>query len=78
MALEITPTELRRNVYRILDRVLESGEPIRVKRNGKHLLISAAEGASKLENLESHPDCIIGDPEDLVHLDWSANWNPRI
>lgn len=78
MALEITPTELRKNVYRLLDQVLKSGESIRVKRNGKHLLISAADPVSKLANLESHPDCILGDPEDLVHMDWSQDWNPGI
>ena len=78
MVLEITPTELRKNVYKLLDQVLKSGEAIKVKRNGKHLLISAADPISKLKNLESHPDCIVGDPEDLVHMDWSQDWKPKI
>lgn len=78
MVREITPTELRNNVYRLLDQVLKSGEPIKVKRNGKHLLISPVDPVPKLENLESHPDCIVGDPEDLVHMDWSHDWNPEI
>ena len=78
MTLEITPTELRQNVYKLLDQVLESGEPIKIRRGGKQLLISAADPISKLDNLESHPDCIVGDPEDLVHVDWSQDWNPII
>lgn len=77
MTLEITPTELRKNVYKLLDQVLKSGEPIRVKRAGKHLIISAADPASRLGNLENHPDCIVGDPDDLVHMDWSQGWNPK-
>ena len=37
--------------------------------------ISAAETPSKLQNLKRR-DCIVGDPEDLVHLDWSNGWRP--
>jgi hypothetical protein len=29
----------------------------------------------KLANLKKHHGTIIGDPEDLVHIDWSHNWN---
>lgn len=29
---------------------------------------------NKLANLTPHPDCIVGDPEDLVHIDWSSEW----
>jgi hypothetical protein len=78
MPLEITPTELRKNVYKLLDKILEGGVPIEVKRKGKRLLITPAEPVSKLERLENHPDCIVGDPEDLVHMDWSKEWTPYI
>ena len=78
MTIEIAPTELRKNIYKLLDQVLESGKPIEIKRKGKRLLIIPAEPESKLERLESHPDCIAGDPEDFVHIDWSGEWNPKI
>ena len=78
MPLEITPTELRKNIYKLLDQVLESGDPIEIKRKGKRLLIAPAEPEKKLERLESHPDCIVGNPEDFVHVDWSGEWNPKI
>lgn len=39
MSTQITPTQLRQNVYRILDEVLESGRPTEVVRNGRKLLI---------------------------------------
>ncbi len=78
MSLEITATELRKNIYKLLDQVLENGKPIEIKRKGKRLLISPAETVSKLKNLEGHSDCIVGDPEDLVHMDWYREWSPRI
>ena len=78
MSLEITATELRKNVYKLLDNILESGIPLKVKRKNKTLLITPSEPVSKLDCLDDHPDCIVGDPEDLVHMDWSAEWNSRI
>jgi hypothetical protein len=27
--------------------------------------------------LDAHPGTIAGDPEELVHLDWSDEWRPR-
>jgi len=30
----------------------------------------------RLDLLKAHPDYIAGDPEDLVHLDWSGAWPP--
>ena len=78
MPLEITVTELRKNIYKLLDKVLETGLSIGVSRKGRRIIISPAEPESKLEHLESHPDCIAGDPDDLVHMDWSQEWRPKI
>jgi hypothetical protein len=49
---------------------------VEIERKGKKLRIVAVSPPSKLENLERHPGTIIGDPEDLVHMDWSAEWKP--
>ncbi len=73
--MALTASKLRENVYRILDQVLETGVPVEIERSGKLLRISAAEPRSKLENLKQR-DCIVGDPQDLVHLDWSGEWRP--
>ena len=78
MSLVITATELRKNVYKLLDNVLKSGIPVKVKRKDKTLIIIPAEPVSKLECLDDHPDCIVGDPEDLVHIDWSGEWNSYV
>ncbi len=66
----ITPTELRKDIYHILDKVLETGIPVEIIRNGKLLKIIAPQHINKLDNLISRPDTIIGDPEDLVDIHW--------
>ena len=73
----ITPTELRKNLYRLLDEVIETGEPLEVERKGRRLrIIAEPEGGKKLDRLVKH-DCIVGDPEDLVHMDWSHLWEGK-
>lgn len=66
---------LRENIYRILDEILETGVPVEIERKGRLLLIAPLAPQSKLANLRPR-DLIVGDPEDLVHLDWSGEWNP--
>jgi hypothetical protein len=73
--MALTASKLRENVYRILDEVLETGVPVEIERGGKLLRISAVEPASKLGRLKRR-DCIVGDPDGLVHLNWSAEWRP--
>jgi prevent-host-death family protein len=73
--MAVTATELRQNIYKLLDRVLETGEPLEIERHGRRLRLVPAE-FDKLSLLEPHPDFIVGDPEDLVHMDWSHEWKP--
>ena len=73
--MAITASQLRENVYRLLDRTLETGAPLEVRRKGKILRIVPDSGpGGKLQSLVPH-DCIRGDPEDLVHMDWSDTWD---
>jgi hypothetical protein len=76
MSKPITPSRLRANIYRVLDRVLESGIPVEIERHGRRLLIVPADRESRVANLRPHPEYLRGDPEDLVHLDWSDEWRP--
>ncbi len=69
----LNPTELRKNIYKILDRVLETGQPVEIKRRGQILRIVPAESVDKFQHLTPRPDVIKGDPEDLVHLEWEVN-----
>lgn len=76
--MEVTTSKLRQNIYKILDRVLDTGEPVEIVRRGRRLKIVAAEDLAKgkLERLQKRPEALLADPEDLVHLDWSAEWKP--
>lgn len=74
--MAVTASELRTNIYRLLDEVLETGVPLEIERKGRTLRIVAEEQASKLARLVSHPGYIVGDPGDLVDTDWSGHWDP--
>lgn len=73
--MTVSSTKLRENVYALLDEVLETGTPLEVERKGRKLLILPQDPVSKLSRLRVRPT-IKGDPEDLVHLDWSGEWKP--
>ena len=66
----LTPTELRSNIYRILDEISATGMPVEINKNGKKFKIIPEQPVDKLKNLVSRPHIIKGNPEDLVHMDW--------
>lgn len=73
--MKLTATNLRSNLYKVLDQVITTGVPVEIERKGKKIKLVPVETRSKLNNLKSHPPTIIGDPEELVHMDWSSYWN---
>ncbi len=72
--MPISTSALRGNIYKLLDQVLESGQPLEIERKGKLLQIIPRDKQSKIQKLVKH-QCIVGDPESIVHLDWSREWN---
>jgi len=72
----LTASKLRANIYRILDQVLATGEPVEIERNGRIIRLVADKGPSKLDKIIPEPDLVVGDPEELVHMDWSSEWTP--
>jgi hypothetical protein len=76
--MALSASKLRANVYRLLDEVLETGKPLEIERNGRTLVIAPKEATkgSKLDNIPTRPGAIIGDPDELIHMDWSSEWNP--
>lgn len=76
--MALTASKLRENIYKILDQVLATGVPVEIVRAGRRLRIVAADepATSKLDRLKARPDVLIGDPQSIVHLDWSAEWKP--
>ena len=66
----ITVTELRGNIYKLLDEVLNTGIPLEINKGGKRLKIIPAGKSNKLQNLVSRPNAIRGNPDDLVDISW--------
>ena len=73
--MKVTASKLRQDIYRILDQILETGVPVEIERKGRVLKIVPVTPPSKLGNLVAR-DCIPGDPEELVQIDWSTEWRP--
>ena len=73
--MSVTASALRKDIFRLLDQVLETGQPLSVKRKNGEVKIVPGQPKSKLERLKRR-SCILGDPEDLVHQDWTGEWNP--
>ena len=66
----VTPTQLRTNIYNLLDEVLKTGLPLEIKKGSKKLRIVPVDEVDKLKNLVHRPEIIQGDPDDLVEIDW--------
>ena len=66
----VTPTELRANIYKLLEEVLKTGVPLEIKKGNKRLRIVPVEKADKFQNLIARPEVIAGDPEELAELSW--------
>jgi hypothetical protein len=78
MSQQASESNNKKDIIGLLDKVLKTGVPVEIERNGKLLLISPAEKRRNLDRLEDHPDFIVGNPDDLVHIDWSAEWKPQL
>ena len=63
----ISLTALRNNLFKIVDDIIKTGNPVEIERNGHRLKIILKEKRSKLDNLKPH-DCIVGDPDDLIQI----------
>lgn len=74
--MAMTPTELRANLYRVLDHVAETGEPVEIARGGRTLKIVLDAPKDKIKNLPKRPEYLTVDPDSIVHLDWSGEWKP--
>ncbi len=74
--MAITASKLRQDIYRLLDEVLATGEPVEIERNGRRLRITADDPPRRLDALVRRPDAVVGDSNDFVHLDWSDEWRP--
>lgn len=72
---KVTPTQLRKNLYNLLDDVINTGIPLQINRGGKILQITPVEKINKLDKLISRPEVIIGDADDIVDITWEGEIN---
>jgi hypothetical protein len=69
-----TRTKLRENVYRILDEAIATGTPVEVVRKGSMLRIVPERRVSKLSRLKKRTG-FVGDPDDIIGMDWLKEWS---
>jgi hypothetical protein len=78
--MTLSATKLRADLYRILDEVARTGRAVSVKRHGATLNIVRAPRGKRSKRrtvkLVDRPGVVVGDPESLVHIDWSKYWKP--
>jgi hypothetical protein len=78
MPQQASDSNIQREILGLLDKVIKTGVPVEIERKGKRLIISPMEKRRNLDCLEEHPDFIVENPDELVHVDWSAEWKPQL
>jgi hypothetical protein len=87
--MAVSATQLRQNIYAILDEALATGKAVEIERKGKLLRIvpdsSLAEESEedfrkefpRLARLKDHKN-VIGDIEDLINVTWSHDFSTLV
>ncbi len=72
-----TPTQLREDIYNILDEVTTTGQPIKIrtKKTTLTLVPQETQELARFSKLKKR-SVVVGPSEDLVHMDWSRYWKP--
>jgi len=87
--MAVSATQLRQNIYAILDEALATGKPVEIERKGKLLrIVPEAPPAEETEEefRKEFPrlarlknvNLIVGDPEDLANLEWSHDFSALV
>jgi len=74
MSSLLTTAHFQSDMKQVFEKVLETGIPLKIGYKGATFVISVSGFSDKLSNLRPHPECLAGDPEDIVHLDWTEEW----
>ena len=78
MPQQISDINIQKDILKLLDKVVKTGIPLEIERKGKRLLISPAKKHRNLDCLEKHQDFVVGNPDDLIHIDWTSEWKPQL
>lgn len=68
---------LRTQLFRVVDRIIETGEPVEIERNGHRLVMHLLPATSRgrLDNLNHHPEVWQGTLQELDQLNTEWEWN---
>ena len=69
-------TNLRKNLFRILDEAARTGKSIEIESKGRKFRIIALERPDRFAGLQRHPDVFSGDLDSLINIDWMTEWRP--
>jgi hypothetical protein len=69
--MAVTLSELRANIFKLVDQVIETGVPLEILRNDTRLRISLLEPARKLDQLPLR-NLFACDPDELVQYEPSG------
>ncbi len=72
----LSATHLRAELFKTLDRVAATGEPVEVARPAGTVRIVASSPGSRLARLRPHSGAIVGDAADLAQVGWANAWRP--
>lgn len=75
--MAISASQLRADVYNLIDHVIETGEPLEIERKGVVVRLVPSVPMNKLDRLTPMPGLTVVDPETLVDIDWSDCWSPE-
>lgn len=73
--MPITLTELRNDLYKVVDQIIATGNPVEILRNGHKIKIILADGPSKLDRLTKRSDVMNDPAETYVHCEWLSEWS---
>ena len=74
--MSVNLTQLRNNLYQCIDELISTGEPIHIQRKGVKIKIIIEEPvATTTRKFPKHANVYMGNPEDLVSMDWSSEWS---
>jgi hypothetical protein len=76
--MTVTPTDFRKNLFSLLDSILQNGKVLEINRNGHIIKVVPPKKSKKIDRLVPHEDAVGGESDDFVSMDWSGEWKPSI
>jgi len=76
--LTVAPTDFRKDPFKFLDMILDTGKVLEINRNGQIFKVIPPKKSKKLDKLTPHKDAVVGDSDDFVSMNWGDVWKPSI